>query len=301
GEIGKGRAAHVVVQFPAIEREARAAVRHHALALGAADGGAQVGLAREAGRALPALRHIERDDVVALLYRGHARADLDHDASAFMPKNRGKQPLRIGARAGELVGMTDARGLDLDQHLAGLGPVELDRCHLERLARLERHCRTHVHGSVSVMMTVVIQAGPWRLTAAAGYLRRDRRLRLARTRRLIGVAARLAAVARLLPAAKAVPAATCAAAIVVTFSRTMRCASAAPCGPPIASRITRAATTCCTSHAKRPASIQLRQSSNIATPTFSLPAASFGRGLFEPQHALRMRDERGQLARAPGN
>ena len=52
GEVGEGRAAHVVVQLLAAEREARRAVRHHALALRGADRRAEIGLARQAGRAL---------------------------------------------------------------------------------------------------------------------------------------------------------------------------------------------------------------------------------------------------------
>ena len=67
GEIREGRAAHVVVQLAAIEREARRAVRHHALTLRAADRGAEVGLAREAGRTLPTFGRVERDHVVAYL------------------------------------------------------------------------------------------------------------------------------------------------------------------------------------------------------------------------------------------
>jgi hypothetical protein len=145
GEIGEGRAAHIVMQHLAAERESRAAVRHQALALGGADGGAQVGLARETRRALPAFRRVERDDVVAGLQRGHARPDLDHDAGALMPEDSREQALGIGARKRELVGVADAGGLDLNQHLAGLWAVELDGFHLERLARLERHRRTHIH------------------------------------------------------------------------------------------------------------------------------------------------------------
>ena len=48
GEVREGRAAHVVMDLLALEREARGAVGHHALALRRADGGAEVGLAREA-------------------------------------------------------------------------------------------------------------------------------------------------------------------------------------------------------------------------------------------------------------
>ncbi len=44
-----------------------------------------------------AFRRIERDDVVALLDRGHARADIDDDAGAFMAEDRREQAFRIGA------------------------------------------------------------------------------------------------------------------------------------------------------------------------------------------------------------
>ena len=87
GEIRERGRAHVVVQLLAVEREARGAVRHDALALRGADGGAQVGLARQAGRALPAFRRVERDDVIALLHAGHARSDVDDDAGALMAQD----------------------------------------------------------------------------------------------------------------------------------------------------------------------------------------------------------------------
>src|SRR5262249_19602455 len=108
GEIRESRAAHVVVDLLAADGEAGAAVGHDALALGGADRGAQVGLARQARRALPTLRRVERDDVVALLHRGDARPNVDHDARALVPEDRGEQAFRIGARARELVGVADA-------------------------------------------------------------------------------------------------------------------------------------------------------------------------------------------------
>src|SRR5205823_7778829 len=113
--------------LPAAEREAAAAVRHHALALGRADRLAEVGLAAEAVFALPAFRGVERDDVVALGEAGHARPDIDDDAGALVAEDGGEQPLRIGARAGELVGMAEAGRLDLDQRLAFTRAVEVDR------------------------------------------------------------------------------------------------------------------------------------------------------------------------------
>src|SRR5262249_25930856 len=98
-----------------------------------ADGGAEIGLAREAGGALPAFRRIERNDVVAFFHRGDARPDLDHDAGALMREDRGKQALGVGTRERELVGVTDAGRFDLDHHFAGFWPVEVDLHDLQRL------------------------------------------------------------------------------------------------------------------------------------------------------------------------
>jgi hypothetical protein len=64
--------------------------------------------------------------VVALLERHHARPDIDDHARALMAEDHREQPLGIAARAGELVGVADARRLDLDQHLAKLRALEID-------------------------------------------------------------------------------------------------------------------------------------------------------------------------------
>ena len=61
--------------------------------------------------------------------------DVDDDPRTFVSEDDREQALRIGARAGEFVGVTDAAGLDLDQHLAGLRPLEIDRHDFQRLAR----------------------------------------------------------------------------------------------------------------------------------------------------------------------
>ena len=67
GVVGERRAAHVVEDLLALVGEARGAVRHQALPLRAADGGAQVRLARQARRALAAFGRVQGDDVIALL------------------------------------------------------------------------------------------------------------------------------------------------------------------------------------------------------------------------------------------
>src|SRR5262245_53400703 len=110
GEIRECGRAHVMVQLLAVEREARGAVGHDALTLRRADGGAQIGLARQTRRALPAFRRIERNDVVALLHAGHTRPHIDHDAGALVAEDGREQSFRIGAGERELVGVTDARG-----------------------------------------------------------------------------------------------------------------------------------------------------------------------------------------------
>ena len=46
--------------------------------------------------------------------------DVDDDARAFVAEDHREQPFRIGARAREFIGVTDAGRLDLDEHFAGL-------------------------------------------------------------------------------------------------------------------------------------------------------------------------------------
>ena len=119
GVVRERRAAHVVVDLLAADREPAGAVRHHALALGGADRRAQVGLVRQARFALPAFRRVERDHVVALAQRRHARAHVDDHAGALVPEDHREESLRVGARPRELVRVAHAAGPDLDQHLAG--------------------------------------------------------------------------------------------------------------------------------------------------------------------------------------
>jgi hypothetical protein len=133
GVFAEGAAAHVVVQRLAVVRKARSPVRHHALALGRAHGDAQVGLAGFAEQALAAFGGVQRDHVVAGHDAGHAFADLDHDARAFMPEHDRKQAFRIVAAEREGIGMADAGVGDLDQHLALARRRDIDLDDLQRL------------------------------------------------------------------------------------------------------------------------------------------------------------------------
>ncbi|MBA7651456.1 hypothetical protein ES703_59275 [subsurface metagenome] len=148
GEVRKGRGAHVVMDGLAADREARGAVGHHALALRRADRGAEVGLARQARRALPAFRRVERNDVVAFLDAGDALADIDNDAGAFMAEDCRKQAFGISAGEGELVGVTDAGRLDLDHHLPMFRSVQVDLDNLEGFPAFKGNCCTRLHRSI---------------------------------------------------------------------------------------------------------------------------------------------------------
>src|SRR5262249_19549206 len=108
-------------------------------------GGAEVGLARQAAFAGAAFGRVERDHVVALLERDHARPDIDHDAGALVAEDHREKAFRIATRARELVGVADTRRLDLDQHLADLRACEIDRLDLEVLARFVADCGFRLH------------------------------------------------------------------------------------------------------------------------------------------------------------
>src|ERR1700733_10635637 len=175
GKIGKGRATHIVVHLLAANREATGTVRHHALALRGTDGGAQIGLARQAALALAAFGRVERDNVVALLDRGDPWADVDNDSGAFMAQDRRKQSFGVPARARELIRMAYPGRLEFDQNLAGLRTLEVHRHDFERLTgRIGNSCACFHGLHVPWMHTRLsqfcnIQANRWAvlLTAAA--------------------------------------------------------------------------------------------------------------------------------------
>ncbi len=144
-EIRKRRTAHVVKHRIAVATEAAGAVGHHALALRRADRGAEIRAARQTRFALPAFRRVERDHMVAYFQRCHARARLAYDARAFVAENGREQSLRIGARQGVGVGVADAGCLNLDQHLAGLWPFDVDRLDFQGLAGFPSNCGTRLH------------------------------------------------------------------------------------------------------------------------------------------------------------
>src|SRR3546814_20597656 len=64
----------------------------------------------------------------------------------FLSEYRREDAFRVGAGQRVLVGMADAGRLDLDQHFAGLGAVELHGFDRQRLAGVKRDGGTDIHG-----------------------------------------------------------------------------------------------------------------------------------------------------------
>jgi len=83
--------------------------------------------------------------VIARLQAGDAGADFEDNTGPFMAENGWKQPLRIGARQGELIGVADAAGLDLHQHLARLGAFKIELDDFEGLLRGKGNGGTSLH------------------------------------------------------------------------------------------------------------------------------------------------------------
>jgi hypothetical protein len=144
-KIRKRRAAHVVEDRLTVVAEARGAIGHHALALGGADLGAQIGLLTEAAFALSAFRRVKRDHMIARLHRGDAGPDLAHDARAFMAKDRGENALAVQTIQRIGIGVANARRLDLDQDFAGLGAFQVELDDFKRLLGFKRDCGTCLH------------------------------------------------------------------------------------------------------------------------------------------------------------
>ena len=66
-----------------------------------------------------------------------------------MAEDGGEQPFRVGARAGEFIGMAQAGRFDLDQHLAGLRAGELDGFDHQGFAGLVGHSGAYIHSLLS--------------------------------------------------------------------------------------------------------------------------------------------------------
>ena len=81
----------------------------------------------QAKLALAAFRRVQRNDVVTLLQRRHARPYVHHNTGAFMAQDGGEDAFGIGTAECVVVGMANAGGLDLHQHFAKLGALQIDR------------------------------------------------------------------------------------------------------------------------------------------------------------------------------
>src|ERR1700721_3226306 len=122
---------------------------------------------------LPTIRGVERDNVIALLHAGHALADVDHHAGAFVPENRREQAFGISARQREFVGMADAGGLDFHQHFAFARALELHGRYWQRLAGGEGNGGANIHGA-SLVSIARNSPKRWRCLWSTGAPEADR-------------------------------------------------------------------------------------------------------------------------------
>jgi hypothetical protein len=72
--------------------------------------------------------------MVAGLQRGNAGAHFLNDACALMAQDGREGSFRVGAGAGEFIGVANAGGLDLDQDFTFAGSFKVDFNHFKRLA-----------------------------------------------------------------------------------------------------------------------------------------------------------------------
>ena len=83
--------------------------------------------------------------MVARLEAADPGADLADDAGTLMPQDRREHAFRISARQGKCIGVADAGGHDLNQHLASARAVEIDLHDFKGLAGFNGNCGTGLH------------------------------------------------------------------------------------------------------------------------------------------------------------
>ena len=91
--------------------------------------------------------------------RGHARANLAHYARAFMAENRREQPLAVEPVQRVGIGMADARRHDLDQHLAGARPLEVDLDDFQRSLGFKGDGGTALHTGILLSRSLATSGG----------------------------------------------------------------------------------------------------------------------------------------------
>src|SRR5471032_1253344 len=100
---------------------------------------------------LPAFRRVQWYHMVVLLQGGDARADVDHDARAFMAEDGREQTLRISAGQGVVVGMANAGRPQFDQDLAPPRSCQVYFFYRQRFAGTPRNGCFGFHGGALVV------------------------------------------------------------------------------------------------------------------------------------------------------
>jgi hypothetical protein len=101
--------------------------------------------------------------VIALLHARYSATDIDHDACAFVAKDRREDAFGIGAGKREFIGVANAGRLDLDQHFTLARPFEFHCRYLKWLSGGDGDGGANVHGDSSLFLFgSIILAMLWR-------------------------------------------------------------------------------------------------------------------------------------------
>src|SRR3546814_20661209 len=91
-EIGKGRAAHIMIEHLTAQGEAARTIGHKALPLRATDRCAQGRFLTEARFEFQTFARVEREYIIATFHRGHATSHLPHNPRTLITRKQQTHP-----------------------------------------------------------------------------------------------------------------------------------------------------------------------------------------------------------------
>ena len=89
--------------------------------------------------------------MVARLEAFDTRAHLNHNTGAFVAQNRRENPFRIITAEGKGIGVANAAGLDLNQHLPLFGAGQIHFYNFQGFSCLKGNRSACFHGALSVL------------------------------------------------------------------------------------------------------------------------------------------------------
>jgi hypothetical protein len=100
----------------------------------------------------PALRCIERDDVIADLEVFDAITYFNDNTRTLVTENCREGAFWIITRQGKSIGVADTRSLDLYHHLSGGGPADVYLGYFQWLSGFKCYCGSAFHDAHSLLL-----------------------------------------------------------------------------------------------------------------------------------------------------